>query len=195
MGAEQDESLKQGWSPARIDLLRWHHALGLSAAVSATLIGQVTRNAVISKRRSLGLFGANPLRFAGESAQRVGQAFVRSTANTGALPSRSQPDDDGAGDRREPPPLVDTLAPRNANPKTLVDRVAGECAWPLGPADAEGNYRTLFCCAPVVSARSYCPAHLARAYQAPPAAPVCVAGTDSLCSDLIAARPNRESFV
>jgi hypothetical protein len=194
MEVEQDESIKQGWSPARTELLRLHHALGLTAAASARLIGEVTRNAVISKRRRLGLLGANPPRFAGHSAELVSQVIVGSPANTGALPSRLQPDDGEVDDRREPLPFMDAPAPADSEPKTLADRGAGECAWPLGPADAEGSYRTLFCCAPVVSARSYCSVHLARAFRAAPAARPCIAGPESPGPDPMAARPNRESF-
>jgi GcrA cell cycle regulator len=44
------------WSNARVLLLVDHYRRGLSASESATLIGGVSKNAVISKRRRLGLF-------------------------------------------------------------------------------------------------------------------------------------------
>ena len=43
------------WTPARTALLVAHYQAGMSAAQSAVLIGTVSKNAVISKRRRLGL--------------------------------------------------------------------------------------------------------------------------------------------
>jgi hypothetical protein len=156
MWAEPDAATELGWSPARTQLLRLHYALGLSAAVSAQLIGQVSRNAVISKRRRLGLMGANPLQ--------TMRAFhvVGRTACPSPPGHFSWPQDDVADHRRQPLPLMELPVPPDAEPKTLRDRRRGECAWPLGPAEATGDYRTLFCCAPVEAGRGYCPVHRAR---------------------------------
>ena len=59
---------------------------------------------------------------------------------------------------------MDWPAPACADPKTLAERSAGQCAWPLGPAEAAGDYRTLFCCAPVDRGRGYCATHRALAF-------------------------------
>jgi GcrA cell cycle regulator len=156
------EAPQPAWSPGRVDLLRLHFDLGLSAKRSAELIGDgVTRNAVISKRRRLGLMGANPLQTGVGPTSRVGR--------TTPLPRRSSRAKAGLADeptRREPLPFMDWPDPAGATPKTLTHREPGECAWPLGPAEAPGDDRTLFCCAPVEVGRSYCAVHDARVIRA-----------------------------
>jgi hypothetical protein len=147
-----------GWSAGRTALVRLHHALGLSAAASAQLIGGISRNAVVSKRRRLGLMGANPLRSVRAALRRSAFPMLGLVGSPGR-PSFG-PD---AVLRREPLPFMDLPPPLNAEPKRLTDRQRGECAWPLGPAEAPGDYRTLFCCAPVERGRSFCPVHRARA--------------------------------
>jgi hypothetical protein len=67
----------------------------------------------------------------------------------------------------EPLPFMDWPLPPGARPKFLADREAGECAWPLGPAEAPGDHRSLFCCAPVKRGRPYCPCHQLRARRDP----------------------------
>jgi hypothetical protein len=146
-----------GWSPARAALVRLHHALGLSAAASAELIGGVSRNAVISKRRRLGLMGANPLPSARVSLQRSARPALGLLGSTRSLSLFD------ATLRCEPLPFMDLPPPPEADPKRLTERRRGECAWPLGPAEAPGDYRTLFCCAPVERGRSFCPVHRVRA--------------------------------
>jgi hypothetical protein len=72
---------------------------------------------------------------------------------------------EGDQDRHcEPLPFMDWPPPHDADPRTLACRNHGECAWPLGPAEAIADYRTLYCCAPVERGQSYCPAHRLRAY-------------------------------
>ena len=148
-----------GWTPPRAALLRLHYALGLTAAVSAELIGGVTRNAVVSKRRRLGLRGANPAK----SCAAPATAPLTGTQRF-AWRRFDSPDQAPGG---EPLPFMDAPAPPGADPKTLAKRRLGECGWPLGAAEAPGSHRTLFCCAPVVARRSYCAVHMARAYEAP----------------------------
>ncbi len=161
--------VEAGWSAARIALLRLHHGLGLSAAASAELIGGVSRNAVISKRRRLGLTGANPLRSARAALRRSAFSALGPPIVPGRLFLRL------AGPRLacryEPLPVMDLPPPPGADPKRLTDRGRGECAWPLGPADEPGDYRTLFCCASVERGRRFCTVHSARAYAPPPEQP------------------------
>jgi len=135
----------EGWSPRRIQLLRVHHVQGLSAARSAELIGGVSRNAVISKRRRLGLRGEHPC---------AEPSPVRACAADKLRGFHRPP-----LFRCEPLPNMDFELPPGAAPKRLVDRAPGECAWPLGPAQEEGDYRTLFCCAPVAPRSAYCACH------------------------------------
>ena len=147
------------WSDARVEQLKLHHAMGLSAALSADLIGGVSRNAVISKRRRLGLVGANPL----QAAMRRARRAARICAGDGLFRLG------GPGDLRcEPLPDMDWPPPPDANPRTLADKNAGECAWPLGCAEDAADYQTLFCCAPTGRGESYCPDHRQRAYAGPP---------------------------
>lgn len=156
MRAEPGCDAEPGWSPARTELLRLHYGLGLSASLSAQLIGRVSKNAVISKRRRLGLTGANPLRVTLRATGWTAPGF-----EAGRLPRFRPPrvEVHGCGaalPAMDAPPLPGT------EPKTLALRARGECAWPLGPAEAIGDYRTLFCCAPAEAARSYCSVHRAR---------------------------------
>jgi hypothetical protein len=145
----QSAIFEEGWSPRRVALLREHHAFGLSAARSAELIGGVSRNAVISKRHRLGLIS------------------VRRAAETPCVKVRSA--DRLAGFHRpplmrcEPLPNMDFALPADAMPKRLTERRVGECVWPIGDAEAEGDYLTLFCCAPVAARSSYCFSHAAVA--------------------------------
>jgi GcrA cell cycle regulator len=165
--AEREDGIEAAWSLARVDLLRLHFELGLSAKLSAELIGGVTRNAVISKRRRLGLMGANPL----QTAMRLARRAVRIALPTPRRPSSPAPGQSPPPEPIccEPLPFMDWPAPAGARPKTLAEREQSECAWPLGPAEAPGDYRTLFCCAPAEAGRSYCTVHHLRAFSAAPA--------------------------
>lgn len=159
---ELGAGIESGWSPARTKLLRLHFSLGVSAAVSARLIGGVSRNAVISKRRRLGLFGANPLR----SLTRLVFGRAPPQVGTFSVPRRGVHPPcrvaDAPAIRREPLPFMDWPVPAGGDPKSLAERSPGECAWPLGPAERPGDFRTLFCCAPTKAGRSYCPDHHRR---------------------------------
>jgi hypothetical protein len=67
----------------------------------------------------------------------------------------------------EPLPTMELNAPDGVQAKRLASHRRGECLWPLGAAEAIGDWRTLFCCAPVEGARSYCPHHTALAIRPP----------------------------
>jgi GcrA cell cycle regulator len=161
-----DDVAASTWPSSRVELLRVHHALGLSALVSARLIGGVSRNAVISKRRRLGLTGANPLQAAMRALGRASRAAC-GLSNAHAHRPRRHPLDGAGAAPGEPLPFMDWPPPPGARPKSLADREAGECAWPLGPAEASGDHRTRFCCAPVKRGRPYCPCHQLRARRDP----------------------------
>jgi hypothetical protein len=156
MCAETDSAAEPGWSPARTELLRLHYRLGLSASLSAQLIGRVSKNAVISKRRRLGLTGANPLQVTMREAGWTTPGF-----GAGRLPRYRPPRAEVHG-RGAALPVMDEPPLPGTEPKTLAHRARGECAWPLGPAEAIGDYRTLFCCAPAEAGRSYCAIHRTR---------------------------------
>jgi hypothetical protein len=138
------------WSLERVDQLRHHYRLGLTAAESAALLGGVSKNAVISKRTRLGLTG--------------GRLVVRGPAEgrrgPQARPWRWRPEPDF---HCEPLPAMDGAAPVGACPKPLSQHRPGECLWPLGSVESPGDWRTLFCCAAVKDDRRYCEAHASRA--------------------------------
>lgn len=69
-----------------------------------------------------------------------------------------------------PLPEMDAPLPDDAHPKPLAWHRRGECLWPLGAARTAGDWRTLFCCAPVGVGRRYCPSHAALAFRAEPEA-------------------------
>lgn len=69
-----------------------------------------------------------------------------------------------------PLPDMDAPPPVDARPKPLAWHRRGECLWPLGAARTAGDWRTLFCCAPVSVGRRYCPTHAALAFQPEPEA-------------------------
>lgn len=143
------ETTSEGWSEARTALLRAHHALGLSAAESARLLGCVSRNAVISKRYRLGLFAWR------ERPTGAGATTVSDRTRTRSRALFSQPPFLPV----EPLPDMDLPLPPGADPRPLTQKGFGQCAWPLGPAEQPGDFRTLFCCAPVDGEQSYCPCH------------------------------------
>jgi hypothetical protein len=144
MSGQPSQEAVGGWTSARIDMLHRHFALGMTAGQSADALGGVSRNAVLCKRLRLGLSS-------------------RSDAPAGVLA--------GLLDGRrylptEPPPLpchplpeMDLELPADARPSLLADKRHRDCAWPLGPAEQPGDYRTLYCCAPSVARRAYCPVH------------------------------------
>ena len=63
---------------------------------------------------------------------------------------------------------MDVSPPVATRPKRLADHRRGECIWPLGPIEAAGDWRTLFCCAPVNGQHfrggRYCAEHAVRAF-------------------------------
>jgi GcrA cell cycle regulator len=143
----------------RTALLVEHYNVGLSAAESAGLIGGVSKNAVISKRRRLGLVATVVVGWRASASDEGGEPRRRA-----CRPRRF----------RGPPPLpVEPLPDMEAavapdmNPKRLTERRWSDCAWPLGPAEAAGDYRTLSCGAPRARGR-YCAAHAALAYRSAP---------------------------
>lgn len=143
-------------STVRVQLLVDHYRRGLSASESAALIGGVSKNAVVSKRRRLGLLAVIGSPRDPDPAQKSPRCErvppLRAFRGPPPLPVSPLPDMD------QPPPL-------GADPKPLAARRFGECAWPLGPAEAEGDHRTLFCAARTMPGKVYCAAHAARAYR------------------------------
>jgi len=151
---ELDLSAAGTWSPERVALLHLHYLQGLAAAESARLIGGVTRNAVISKRYRMGLFGRIPM-------DRPRLKRIESPAPGGPRYRRLAPREELMS--VTPLPAMDWPPPPASRPANLVDRPDRTCAWPLGPAESPGDASTLFCCAPLNWRSHYCEVHRARA--------------------------------
>jgi len=148
------------WTSERTTLLVEHYNVGLSAAESAKLIGGVSKNAVISKRRRLGLVatvfvGQRP-DLSVEPVRRASRTPCRTRLLRGPPPLPV-----------EPLPDMEPSLPSDARPLRLTERRLGDCAWPIGPAAEAGDYRTLFCGAPRARGR-YCATHAALAYRCAP---------------------------
>ncbi len=152
-------AFESSWTPVRVASLVAHYHAGLSAAESAELLGEATKNAVVSKRRRLGLLGlapvAAPLGRGADGPAPQRRRISRVMVGPPPLPS-------------EPLPDMDWPLPAGATPKSLIERGPRECAWPLGSAEEPGSSHTLYCSAPNRPRSRYCAAHAARAYRAPP---------------------------
>jgi len=156
MSADGGDLLQSSWTADRVAALVEHYNTGLSAAESAALIGGVSKNAVVSKRRRLGLLATASVG-ARSAADRglprlTGLGRIHRFRCPPALPT-------------SPLPKMDDPPPAGARPSRLVERGFGMCAWPLGPAHEPGDYQTLFCGAPTVGCGRYCESHAARAYR------------------------------
>jgi len=151
-------SKTDAWSAERVALLQLHYLQGLSAAESARLICGVSRNAVISKRYRMGLFGrleTRPRLKRVEPREAGGRVRYRCLAPREDMMAVT------------PLPRMDLAPPPDARPAKLVDRAAKSCAWPLGPAEEPGDAATLFCGAPAPGPSPYCDVHAARARRPP----------------------------
>jgi hypothetical protein len=165
MTAALANSAPPSWTPARIALLVDHYHSGFSAAKSADLIGSVSKNTVVSKRRRLGLVAtvaAGCVPGAGAGALGEGAVLARRRAERTRLFRVPPPM------RTTPLPDMDFPAPPDGNPRRLTERRFGECAWPLEPAEEPGGHLTLFCGAPAGVGAAYCAAHAAHAYRRQP---------------------------
>lgn len=132
------------WTP---DTLRAARRLyleqGFSAAESARRLG-VSRSALIGKAHRMGWAAERNPDLAVANHVRGGRAVAR--ALRPALPPRAAPPKPGA-------------TPAGCNPKPWLDRLAGECAFPV-EGDGEA---VISCCAPS-GGQVYCQAHVAVLY-------------------------------
>ena len=150
------------WSPERVALLHLHYLQGMAASESARRIGGVTRNAVISKRYRMGLFGRIP---SGRPRLKRVEAPAGGRVRYRLLAPREE------AMAVTPLPAMDWPPPLGARPTRMADRPCHSCAWPLGPAEAPGDAATLFCCAPLAGRGPYCEDHRQRARRVPDPAP------------------------
>jgi hypothetical protein len=141
------------WSPAALDQLHRLYVIeGLSASQVARALsaagygGAVTRNAVLGKTQRLGW--TRPKVEAAPPTPRAAQP-------TAARARTEQPRSPFA--RRIPLPKLREIDPPGA-PRPWTERQPGECAFPVGEPDAQGQRS---CCAPAQAGGAYCAAHRA----------------------------------
>lgn len=143
---------KSEWTDERVEMLKQHHADGLSAHQSAMILGGVSRLAIIGKRARLGLSMSREARIATHGPK---------PAPT-PKPPRQVPDT-----RRlkvtAPPEVIDAM-PVIVDDKPgvplLTLRRFGQCRWPVQDGDAPADM--MFCGSECVG--SYCDPHRIRAY-------------------------------
>ena len=171
------------WTEQRIDMLRKLWGQGQTASQIATLLGGVTRNAVIGKAHRLGLTGRpSPIKREGAettaprrksaTAQRRQQPGLapmpqarQAMAQTSQSAATAQP-----GARFAAPPRGQTetrLQPRAAEiaapkaPRTTPQAGSKSCSWPVGDPKQPGFH---FCSDAAEAGRPYCAHHCAIAY-------------------------------
>jgi GcrA cell cycle regulator len=176
------------WTEQRIDMLRKLWGQGQTASQIATLLGGVTRNAVIGKAHRLGLTGRpSPIKREGTeaaaprrkpAAQRRQQPSLapmppaRHTVTHASHPvSSAQPDTAFAGTAASPAPAyveprVETRAPAMPTSRASAPRTSGQtgtksCSWPVGDPKQPGFH---FCGDMAEAGRPYCAHHCGIAY-------------------------------
>lgn len=139
------------WTPARCDLLTELWASGATARDVANVIG-CTRNAVIGKRKRLGL-ARKERKTVKPRTGYFHTAVVRNVVDeheTTGLAYAPTPET----------PIEDRLIPVEQR-RTLLQLSADVCHWPVGDPREPDFF---FCGAPVRSGRPYCGAHCRVAY-------------------------------
>lgn len=167
------------WTEQRIEMLRKLWGQGQTASQIATLLGGVTRNAVIGKAHRLGLTGrpspikresgdaagAAPRRKAA-SAQRRQQPTIAPmpTLRTGtaqvAAPE-SAPETNAALAAPAPRGSESALPKAPPAPRTAAQAGSKSCSWPMGDPKQPGFH---FCGESAEPGRPYCAHHCTIAY-------------------------------
>ncbi len=168
------------WTEQRIEMLRKLWGQGQTASQIATLLGGVTRNAVIGKAHRLGLTGRpSPIKREGTeaaaprrkpAAQRRQQPAVaampaprHAVAQTPATtvptePRYSAPAPEMTETRIEPV-VAQTKAP--SAPRVAAQAGSKSCSWPVGDPKQPGFH---FCGDAAEAGRPYCAHHCGIAY-------------------------------
>ncbi|GEC14265.1 GcrA family cell cycle regulator [Nitrobacter winogradskyi] len=147
---------ESGWSETRVRVLTSLWNAGISASECASLLGSVTRNAVISKVTRAGLAApgrVHPKPCNGHAACPREKPARTSRARTpGPAPKRDEP----------LPPKIDDFAIPASQRRSLVQLTADCCHWPVGDP-LEPDF--FFCGAPARQGGPYCSGHHARAVE------------------------------
>lgn len=178
------------WTEQRIDMLRKLWGQGQTASQIATLLGGVTRNAVIGKAHRLGLTGRpSPIKREGADAatprRKPAAAQRRQQPSVAAMPparhvttSTSQPAMSGTtveSDFAAAAPAqaaaftearTETRAPQMPTSRASAPRASAQagsksCSWPVGDPKQPGFH---FCGDAAEAGRPYCAHHCGIAY-------------------------------
>lgn len=155
-----------GWSDARVALARrLYIEQGLSAAETARILGDCSKNAVIGLAHRQGW--RREAKVARANMGRVARAKQAAKPRPAAAP-RPQPKPQFQSGGELAPwvggrPDMDRRCPPQARRVVLGLLETGQCRWPLGDVAAPGSAQTLFCGAPVKGeGSSWCPCHAQR---------------------------------
>ncbi len=146
------------WTPERIINLKTLWTLGKPASAIATLLGNVTRNAILGKVHRLGLSNPSTARARASATSPSPQRRSRrqsSSAKTRAAPSY-QPQPFKAKRTSEIPPLQPLIF--NAPPR-MGELKPDQCCWPEGDPRKPDFH---FCGRSKTPGRPYCAHHRAR---------------------------------
>lgn len=149
---------ESGWSETRVRVLTTLWNAGISASECASLLGSVTRNAVISKVTRSGL--AAPGRMHPKPCNGLTACPREQPARTPRIRNRSP----AKRDEPPPPPLpkIDDFAIPVDQRRSLVQLTADFCHWPVGDPLEPAFF---FCGAPARQGGPYCASHHARAVE------------------------------
>lgn len=165
------------WTEQRIEMLRKLWGQGQTASQIATLLGGVTRNAVIGKAHRLGLTGRpSPIKRDGTEAgspaprRKAAGAQRRQQPAIAPMPNLRQAAASQAAAESAPiatAPAVEARASEPAMPKAPpAPRAAAQagsksCSWPVGDPKQAGFH---FCGDSAEPGRPYCAHHCTIAY-------------------------------
>ena len=168
------EAKTEGWTEARVTLLRKLYAEGTKSAsqIADQIPGEFSRNAVIGKLHRLGLVG----RTTAARPRNASLPLKPSRVTQGHRRTHRNPDIVDYIRKVEKcqiqagvlPPIVRSAPLPVREPEdissgvTLLELKEHSCRWPLG---GHLEKATLFCGAPKVPGKSYCSCHSARAFQ------------------------------
>lgn len=162
------------WTEQRIEMLRKLWGQGQTASQIATLLGGVTRNAVIGKAHRLGLTGRpSPIKREGAEGGTATPRRKAATAQRRQQPAIApmptlRPAQEAAPVRAEVAPAAvearvsePALPKAPATPRTAVQAGSKTCSWPVGDPKQPGFH---FCGDSAEPGRPYCAHHCAIAY-------------------------------
>jgi GcrA cell cycle regulator len=162
------------WTEQRIDILRRLWGQGQTASQIATILGGVTRNAVIGKAHRLGLTGrpspikrdgaspSQPRRRQAQPQRRMQPSLPPLAASLGVSRPQSAGMQAAMNETQAaPPPAEARTAPKAPAQQRNVHAGSKTCSWPVGDPKQPGFH---FCGESAEPGRSYCAHHCGIAY-------------------------------